>query len=31
MKALPSTDSRFSDAARDIYQRRINNEDWDDD
>ncbi len=30
--ALPSTDNRFSDAAGDIWQHRINNLfDWDDD
>jgi hypothetical protein len=27
---LPSTDERYNDAARDIYQHRMNNEDWDD-
>lgn len=27
---LPSRDSRFSDAAGDIWQHRINNEDWED-
>ncbi len=32
LQALPSTDSRFSDAAGDIWQHRVNNpEDWDDD
>ena len=25
---LPSTDSRFTNAARDIYQHRSNNDDW---
>ncbi|RAI35906.1 hypothetical protein CH340_04660 [Rhodoplanes serenus] len=28
---MPSGDSRFKDAAGDIWQHRINNEDWDDD
>lgn len=32
LQALPSNDSRFKDAAGDIWQHRINNpEDWDDD
>jgi len=31
LKALPSTDSRYSDAAGDIWQHRVNNEDWPDD
>ena len=31
LTALPSDDSRFPDAAGDIWQHRINNEDWDDD
>lgn len=32
LKAMPSTDSRFSDAAGDIWQHRVNNpDDWDDD
>lgn len=31
LSALPSTDSRYSDAAGDIYQHRVNNFDWDDD
>lgn len=32
LKSLPSHDSRFSDAARDIWQHRVNNPtDWDDD
>ena len=31
LDALPSHDSRFSTAARDISQHRFNNEDWDDD
>ncbi len=30
LKGLPSTDSRFKDAYGDIWQHRINNEDWDD-
>lgn len=29
LKAMPSTDHRFSDAADDIWQHRINNWDWD--
>jgi len=29
--SLPSTDGRFNDAAGDIWQHRIRNEDWDDD
>ena len=29
--SLPSTDHRFDNAARDIWQHRINNFDWDDD
>ncbi len=28
---MPSTDRRFPDAAGDIRQHRVNNEDWDDD
>jgi hypothetical protein len=28
---LPSTDSRFKTAGRDIWQHRVNNEDWADD
>jgi hypothetical protein len=28
---MPSTDSRFKDAAGDIWQHRVNNHDWDDD
>ena len=28
LKSLPSTDHRFSDAAGDIWQHRINNDDW---
>lgn len=28
---LPSTDSRFATASRDIVQHRANNDDWDDD
>jgi AbiJ N-terminal domain 3/Abortive infection C-terminus len=31
LKALPSTDGRFKDAAGDIWQHRVNNYDWDDD
>lgn len=32
LKSLPSTDGRFSDAAGDIWQHRVNNPtDWDDD
>jgi len=30
LKSMPSTDSRFPDAYRDILQHRINNYDWDD-
>lgn len=30
LRKLPSTDSRFADAAGDIYQHRTNNYDWDD-
>lgn len=30
LKALPSTDHRFSDAAGDIWQHRVNNFDWED-
>lgn len=30
LKTLPSTDSRFSDAAGDIWQHCVNNYDWDD-
>ena len=29
LRRLPSTDSRFKDAAGDIYQHRINDDDWD--
>jgi hypothetical protein len=29
--SMPSTDGRFSDAAGDIWQHRVNNFDWDDD
>ena len=29
LKQLPSTDIRFKDAAGDIWQHRVNNEDWD--
>ena len=28
LQQLPSTDSRFKDAASDIWQHRFNNEDW---
>lgn len=31
LRALPSHDSRFQDAAGDIWQHRANNNDWDDD
>lgn len=31
LQALPSHDSRYKDAAGDIYQHRVNNFDWDDD
>ena len=31
LKSLPSHDSRFEDAAGDIWQHRVNNFDWDDD
>jgi HEPN domain-containing protein len=32
LKSMPSTDGRFSDAAGDIWQHRVNNpEDWSDD
>lgn len=31
LDALPSHDSRYKDAAGDIYQHRVNNFDWDDD
>jgi hypothetical protein len=31
LSAMPSDDGRFSDAAGDIQQHRINNHDWDDD
>ena len=30
LASLPSTDSRFRDAERDIWQHRVNNFDWDD-
>lgn len=30
LKSMPSTDSRYPDAYRDIRQHRINNYDWDD-
>lgn len=29
LRRLPSHDSRYKDAAGDIYQHRINNDDWD--
>ncbi|WP_186252103.1 abortive infection family protein [Burkholderia gladioli] len=29
LQQLPSHDSRFKDAARDIWQHRMNNDDWD--
>lgn len=31
LKAMPSTDGRFEDAAGDIWQHRYNNDDWEDD
>jgi hypothetical protein len=31
LDSMPSTDSRFKDAAGDIWQHRVNNHDWDDD
>ena len=31
LKTLPSTDGRFPDSAGDIWQHRVNNEDWPDD
>lgn len=31
LEDMPSTDSRYKDAARDIWQHCINNEDWDQD
>lgn len=31
LEALPSTDSRYKDAAGDIWQHRWNNHDWEDD
>jgi hypothetical protein len=31
LDSMPSTDSRFKDAAGDIWQHRVNNNDWDDD
>ena len=31
LDSLPSHDSRFKNAAGDIWQHRINNDDWDDD
>jgi hypothetical protein len=29
LKSMPSEDSRFPDAAGDIWQHRVNNDDWD--
>lgn len=31
LQSLPSHDSRFKDAAGDIWQHRVNNDDWDND
>jgi hypothetical protein len=31
LETMPSTDSRFKDAAGDIWQHRWNNDDWDED
>jgi len=31
LKSLPSTDHRFTDAGRDIWQHRVNNYDWGED
>lgn len=31
LKSLPSYDGRFKTAEGDIYQHRVNNNDWDDD
>jgi hypothetical protein len=31
LEALPSTDSRYTTASRDIWQHRENNDDWEDD
>ena len=31
LESMPSYDSRFEDAAGDIWQHRVNNYDWDDD
>jgi hypothetical protein len=31
LKTMPSGDARFNDAYGDIWQHRINNDDWDDD
>lgn len=31
LQQLPSTDPRFKDAAGDIWQHRVNNEDWSND
>tara|TARA_R110002167_G_scaffold45324_3_gene136217 strand:+ start:11677 stop:12585 length:909 start_codon:yes stop_codon:yes gene_type:complete len=30
MSSIPSTDQRFPDASGDIWQHRVNNEDWED-
>lgn len=30
LSSMPSTDNRYSNANRDIFQHRINNNDWDD-
>ena len=31
LTALPSTDGRFTDMAGDVWQHRVNNNDWADD
>jgi AbiJ N-terminal domain 3 len=31
LNALPSNDDRFKTAAKDIWQHRVNNSDWEDD
>lgn len=31
LDAMPSTDSRFPDAAGDVWQHRVKNDDWEDD
>lgn len=31
LQTLPSGDSRFKDAAGDVWQHRVNNDDWEDD